>query len=111
MFGRLGSWAASKISSVVDKVVDVAKRITDKVIEKGSKCWNAFTGKATFDRAERLYQEISDRYDKKKREYELATELLIKDIDSQVSAINHFKQDTMGYSLSVSSPWPTACTM
>lgn len=96
MFGRLGSWAASKISSVVDKVVDVAKRITDKVIEKGSKCWNAFTGKATFDRAERLYQEISDRYDKKKREYELATELLIKDIDSQVSAINHFKQDIYG---------------
>lgn len=96
MFGRLGSWAAAKISNVVDKVVEVTKKVTEKVIEKGSKCWNAFTGKTTFDKAERLYQEICDRYDKKKIEYDQSCKKLIDDIDTQVGAINRFKQDIYG---------------
>lgn len=93
MFGRLGNWASSAISRVVDKVVEVAKKITNKVIEKGSKCWNGFTGKTTFDKAEQLYQQITDRYDKNKRDYDQASGQLIADIDTQVSSINSFKQD------------------
>lgn len=93
MFGRIGSWASSKISSMVDKVVEVGRKVIDKVVEKGAKCWNAFTGKTTFDKAEQLYQEITERYDKKKTQYDKSSIKLIADIDTRVSAINRFKQD------------------
>lgn len=93
MFGRIGSWASSKISSMVDKAVEVGRKVIDKVVEKGAKCWNAFTGKTTFDKAEQLYQEITERYDKKKTQYDHSSAKLIEDIDTRVSAINRFKQD------------------
>lgn len=93
MFGRLGSWAAAKVSSAIDKVVEVTKRVTEKVIEKGAKSWNSFTGKTTFDKAESLYQEICDRYDKKKVEYDLSSKEIIDEIDSRVGSINRFKQE------------------
>ena len=58
------SWAASKTKKMKDKVVDAAKSVKDKVTEKVSKAWGAYTGKTNAEKAEALYAEISNRYDR-----------------------------------------------
>lgn len=93
MPGRLGSWVASKAKNIKGKVVETAKKIKAKVKEKVSKTWNSFTGKTNAEKAEALYVEISERYDKETKQYEESVAEISNRIESEIKNINRVKQE------------------
>ncbi|MBB1406102.1 DNA repair protein [Pseudoalteromonas sp. SG44-5] len=84
-------WSAAK--NVYRKTVETVSEIVTTVKEKCSKAWGAVTGKTTFEKAEKLYAEITEKYDKAKFEYEKAVKEISDDIKDKVSTINSFKAD------------------
>ncbi|WP_350587149.1 DNA repair protein [Pseudoalteromonas sp. 3-MNA-CIBAN-0064] len=88
-FSKAKSWASSVCSSIKNTVSKVA----DKVKETCSKVWNAFTGKHYTDEAEAIYDEINERYDKARSEYQEAVKVIGKEIDEKISKINLNKKE------------------
>lgn len=82
MFGKVWNAIKSTCSKAVSKVKKVA-----------SKAWGAVTGKTTFEKAEKLHGEITEKYDKAKFAYEKAVKEIGDDIEEKVSTINAFKTD------------------
>jgi uncharacterized protein YjbJ (UPF0337 family) len=82
MFGKIWNAVKSTCTKVVNKVKDVA-----------SKVWGAVTGRTTFEEAEELHAEITEKYDKAKFEYEREVKDISNDIETKVSTINAFKAD------------------
>jgi hypothetical protein len=89
MFGKM--WNAVK--SVGRKIKEVATKSASVVKQKCAKAWGAVTGKTTFEKAEKLYAEITDKYDKAKLTYEKAVKDIGNDIEEKISTINSFKTD------------------
>jgi len=87
------SWAASKLKKMKDKVIDTAKAVKNKVTETVSKAWGSFTGKTNADKAEALYAEISERYDKETKLYEKEVSEISNRIDLQIKTINRVKKE------------------
>jgi len=86
-WGKVTSWVKDK----ADKVVETAKKATNYVKEKVTNTWNKFTGKATFEEADKLYEEISDRYNRRKRQFDSDVDRLTNRIEAHVQAINGCK--------------------
>ena len=53
--------------------------------------YKKFTGKATFEEADRMYEDIKSRFEQHKAYFEKEVELLSSDIDDQVKVINRAK--------------------
>jgi gas vesicle protein len=86
---RAKSWA----SSVCNKIKKTVASTVNKVKQTCSKVWNSFTGKHYSDEAEALYDEINERYDKARTEYQQAVKSLADDIEAKVSRLNLCKQE------------------
>lgn len=80
-------WFSSKVKAVA-KGISNAFRAVGNVVSKGYK---NFTGQATFEEADRLYEEIRERFEKHKAYFESEVEKISKDIDEQVKSINDSK--------------------
>jgi hypothetical protein len=107
------TWNAGK--KLVKKVVEVVKKVTEKTVEvvstvikktakvitdvarpiskKVKKVWNGVTGKEKFEEAEALLKSIEEKYNKKKYSYERAMNLLLKDLEKNISKINYHKTE------------------
>ncbi|GKW54742.1 DNA repair protein [Pseudoalteromonas shioyasakiensis] len=86
---RAKSWVASKCNSLKS----TASSIVDKVKETCSKVWNAFTGKHYTDEAEAIHDEINERYDKARANYQEAVQQISQEIQEKVSKINLNKKE------------------
>ncbi|TKB52750.1 DNA repair protein [Ferrimonas aestuarii] len=93
MLGRLGSWAASKVSRAVDKIKDTVSEVADKVKNKAQKAWHSFTGENTARKAERLYKQIKTRYDQARSDYEKDSERITESIRLEIEQVNQRKQE------------------
>lgn len=58
-----------------------------------NKVWNGFTGKTTFDEAEKLLKSIEDKYDKVTFEYKRDIKKLSLQLKSKIRTINYHKKD------------------
>ncbi len=86
-FSSAKNWASSVCRSVKETITETV----DNVKSACSKAWNGFTGKTTFDKAEKLYKEITEKYDKAKLDYEKAVTDIGDEIETKISNINLFK--------------------
>jgi hypothetical protein len=84
-------WGACK--SIAKKAVEVVSKTYDYVAEKASSTWNGITGKSTFDEAETLLNDIKDRYDKAKFEYEKDIKKINISLENKIKTINYHKKD------------------
>jgi len=84
-------WSAAK--SVCRAVKETVTEIVTTVTKKCAKAWGAVTGKTTFEEAEKLHAEITEKYDKAKFTYEKAIKEIGNDIEEKIRTINAFKAD------------------
>ncbi|QFR49384.1 DNA repair protein [Sulfurimonas lithotrophica] len=89
----LGAKLWNGVKSVAKKTVEVASKAVDYVKEKTSKAWNGITGRTTFNEAEELLAEITDRYDKAKFEYERNMQDITSKLEERINTINYHKTD------------------
>jgi len=82
LFSKVWNCVKSTVSSAVDKVK-----------ETKSKVWNAFTGKHYTDEAEAIHDEINERYDKARANYQEAVQQISQEIQEKVSKINLNKKE------------------
>ena len=103
LFGGFFSRVGSAIRRGVEKVVETGKKVVNKVVETGKKVvskakeavtnvWNKFTGKDTFEKAEKLYAEITERYNNRRKQFETELDNCTKKIESHVEVINKSKE-------------------
>lgn len=79
----MGLWGAIK---------SVVKRGVEAVKEKVTNVWNRFTGKENFDKADRLYAEITERYNSKRKQFESDISKYTGLIERHVEVINSSKE-------------------
>ncbi|MDN5103352.1 hypothetical protein O8C99_09150 [Aliarcobacter butzleri] len=87
------SWGSNKLKDTKDYMVDKIEDASDYISDKGSKVFNAVTGKATFLEAEKLYKKIEEEYTRKNNEYKKKIFDIGKEIEEKVSNINYHKED------------------
>lgn len=97
-FGGLVSKVSSgvkKVGSGIKKaattIADGAKKTCTKVKEVVTNTWGKFSGKKTFEEADRLYNEISNRYNQKRSDFDKEVNQITNQIESHVNAINSHK--------------------
>jgi len=90
----MGFWA-----SVVDKIKGAAKKIGNGIrsvgsaIKKGAtNVWNKFSGKDKFNEADKLYKEITEKYNKRKQEFDEELKFYTDSIERHVKQINKAKE-------------------
>lgn len=84
-----GMW--SKIKSGVSWVKEKAKSACNWVNEKHSNFWNKFSGKDKFLEAERLYDKITEKYNKRRSEFDRDVDDIVGKIENHVERINEYK--------------------
>lgn len=96
----MGLWGAFKsacsrvkdaVESGVSKVIETGKRAVESVKEKVTNMAAKVTGKDKFEEAERLYADITERYNKRRRKFEDDTKSVINKIEEHVKNINNYK--------------------
>lgn len=99
LFGGFFGGIARAVKSVAKKVVDTGKKVVNKVKDGAKKVkdsvtnvWNKFTGKDKFEEAEKLYQEISERYNTRRKKFESNLNDYINKIEKHVANINQSKE-------------------
>lgn len=92
------SWVSEKASAAKDWFCEKASAAKDYVCEKAStvkekvsNVWGKFTGKNTYDEANRLYEEISARYKKKREQFQKAADDYANKIEKHIRVINQSK--------------------
>lgn len=83
---------SSKVASVANKVVDTAKKASSAIEQGMTNLWNKFSGKDKFEDTERLYAEITERYNSKRRQFDLDVESYTNKIEGHVDIINKSKE-------------------
>ncbi|PRM88279.1 DNA repair protein [Aliarcobacter cryaerophilus] len=86
-------WVSNKLRDTKDYMVDKIEDTSDYISAKGSKVFNAVTGKATFLEAEKLYKKIEEKYTIKNNAYKKKIFDIGKEIEEKVSNINYHKED------------------
>jgi len=84
LWGKITSWVREKKERIVETTKSFLK-------EKVTNTWNKFTGKTTFDEADKLYEEITGRYNRRKKQFDSDVERLTNRIESHVKRINGCK--------------------
>ncbi|MDK2063744.1 DNA repair protein [Aliarcobacter butzleri] len=87
------SWGSNKLKDTKDYMVEKIEDASNFISDKGSKVFNAVTGKATFLEAEKLYKKIEEEYTRKNNEYKKKISDIGKEIEKKVSNINYHKED------------------
>ena len=88
---EIGSNMWAGVKTFASKVVETGKKVCSKVKEVCSNTWNKFSGKNTFDEAEKLYAEISQRYNKRRQEFEEEVDRCTQAIEMSIGSINQSK--------------------
>ena len=97
----MGIWGAIKsvgravggaIKKGVEVVVDTAKKVGSAVKNGATNLWNKASGKEKFEEAERLYAEISARYNSRRNQFEEDVENYTNKIENHVNQINRSKE-------------------
>ena len=89
IFGGFIGWIKEKAKKVANKAKETAKAIKEKV----TNVWNSFSGKDKFDKAELLYEQITDKYNKRREKFERATDDVTNKIEEHVNKINSYKAE------------------
>lgn len=92
LFGGFFGKVVSGIKSVASAVVETAKKVGSAIKQGATNVWNKFSGKDTFEEAERLYSEISQRYNSKRKQFEESVDSITNKIESHVEVINRSKE-------------------
>lgn len=90
-FGGFFRRCANAVKRCASKIVETGKTVVKKVKEGVTNVWNKFTGKETFDRAEKLYEQITERYNKRRKQFETDIDNYTKKIETHVEIINRSK--------------------
>jgi len=85
-------WVSSKIKQAKEFVSEKISEAKEFVKEKVTNIWNKFSGKGKFEEAERLYNEISERYQKKRKQFETDLESYTDKIEKHIETINRSKE-------------------
>lgn len=109
IFGRIGRAFSSGVSKTVSvaknvgiKIVNTGKKVANKVVDTGKKAvskvkegatnvWGKFSGKEDFEKADKLYNEIKIRFEKKKATFDCEVEKITANIEKHVKSINAYK--------------------
>lgn len=86
------SRAVDKVKEVGGKVINKVKEVAAPVREKVTGVWNKFTGKDKFLEAERLYEEITSKFNSKKSWFERESEKYCNSIERHIVSINAAKK-------------------
>ena len=86
----MGLWAG--LNDLVRKGVDEAKKLGATIKSGVTNMWNKFSGRDDFEEANNLYEEIAERYNTKREEFESDTDRLVESIERHVGAINQYKK-------------------
>lgn len=81
-------WIGRKAKVVSNAICD-AVSATNRAISNGYK---SFTGQATFEEADCMYEDIKRRFEEHKRYFEKEVDIISSDIDVQVKSINKSKE-------------------
>lgn len=91
-FKNLVRKAVDTGKKVVNKVIDTGKKVVNKTKECVTNLWNKFSGKDKFEEAERLYNRITEKYNKRRQEFESDLNEYTNRIEAHVNVINHSKK-------------------
>lgn len=80
-------WIGRKAKAVVNAYVDTLSA-TGRTLTNGYK---TFTGQATFEKADRMYDEIKSRFEEHRRYFEKEVDSISSEIDRHVKSINRSK--------------------
>lgn len=73
-------------------IISWIKRKSESVSEKASETWKDFTGQSDFEKADKLYDEITEKFNKHKQYFEEQVETLSQSIENSVDSINTMKK-------------------
>lgn len=91
----LFGWIGEKISSACNYVKEKATKVKDKIKEKASNIWGAFTGKNKVKEAERIYNDSSGNFELAKSDFDKYVDDKSKEINTIINKINRYKD--IGY--------------
>lgn len=77
--------------NVATKTVEATKKVCTKVKETATNMWGKFSGKEDFEKAEKLYNQIKERYESKERYYKQEVDKIVNRIEKHVNVINSYK--------------------
>lgn len=83
-------WKAVKAGG--SKAVKGIKKTGSAIKHGTTNLWNKFSGKDKFEEADQLYQQISERYRSKRRQFDADVGSLTDKIESHVAIINQSKE-------------------
>lgn len=86
------SWVKEKVKSAASWVGDKVKSAASAVKTGVTNVWNKFTGKETFDKAKKLYDEIEAKYNRRKQKFESDVNDYVDRIEKRVASINRSKE-------------------
>ena len=89
IFGGFVGWVQEK----ADKVVEKAKEYTRSIKKKVTNVWNSFSGKDEFEKADILYEQITDKYNKRRKLFEREVDDATNKIEGHVNRINSYKAE------------------
>lgn len=92
LWGAIGSKIVSGVKKAGSAVVSGAKKVGSAIKQGATNMWNKFSGKDTFKEAEELYDQISEKYNKRRRKFDEDMEALTTSIEKHVERINKSKE-------------------
>jgi len=87
LFGGFCGWVKGKAVNAVHKV----KKGFYTAKEKVTNTWNGFTGKDKFQEAEKLYENITKRYNERRNRFDDDVDTITNQIEERVKKINNYK--------------------
>lgn len=85
-------WLGGKIKVAANKMISDTKRV-GCVIKRGvTNVWNIFSGRRTFYEADKLYEQITDKYQERRRRFQKQVEDYTAQIEMHVATINASKE-------------------
>lgn len=91
LFGAARAFA-HKVKEAAHNVKEKGKEICRSIKEKVTNMAAKFTGKDKFDEADRLYEQITERYNSKRKQFDTDSEKYINSIERHVDEINRSKK-------------------
>lgn len=91
-FGGIVSKIVSGAKKAVSTVASGVKKACSAIKQGATNVWNKFSGKDTFKEAEELYDQISQKYNKRRKKFDEDIEVLTTSIEKHVERINKSKE-------------------
>lgn len=94
MFGKVWNGfkkAAKAVVSVAEKGADLAVNCAKKVAEKGTKAWNATTGKTVAEEAKQIFDQAKRKYDAELEKHQAFVKQSTEKLSAKIEKINGYK--------------------